>query len=112
VRPHHFAFIILQHCLCCSKKRHSWDRLYSNRASDDSFKLLRSGMDLAGDYHAAPMGLKTVLFRRLAINMALLRSWPLSSPRSRPTAGLVVVRYQFGILTVETDSPAAPTGHL
>jgi hypothetical protein len=30
VRLHHFDFITLQHCLCCLKKRHSWDGLYDN----------------------------------------------------------------------------------
>ena len=38
--------------------------MYSNRAPDDSLKLRRSGMVLAGPRHAAPMGLKTVLFGR------------------------------------------------
>ena len=37
---------------------------YSDRAPDDSLKLRRSGMALAGPHHAAPMGLKTVLFGR------------------------------------------------
>ena len=35
---------------------------YSDRAPEDSFKLHRSGMDCARRHHAAPMGLKTVLF--------------------------------------------------
>ena len=38
--------------------------MYSNRALDDSLKLRRSGMVLAGPRHAAPMGLKTVPFGR------------------------------------------------
>ena len=28
MRLHHFDFLTLQHCLCCLKKCHFWDRPY------------------------------------------------------------------------------------
>ena len=31
MRLHHFDFLTLQHCLCCLKKCHFWDRPYNTR---------------------------------------------------------------------------------
>jgi hypothetical protein len=108
----------------------------SNRGPDDSLKLRRSGTAVAGSHsHAAPMGLKTVLFGRwyfpqtglpaggfvVTMRSGRFGDYKHVAPTELaaqppaatvPLAGLEVVRCQFGTLTVETASPAASTQRL
>ena len=70
-------------------------------------------MDLAGPHHAAPMGLKTVLFGRWYYKHVAPTELAAQLPAvTAPLAGPAVVRCQFGTLILEAASTAASTGSL